>query len=144
MALLQDLVVSNSDLTNQPTFTVNIIPLGSWVPGNPLYTITRSNKVNGGSNPLLNAFVNDDIGWTVTDCSLPGATLTSPGQGAPDINNDSNKINARKGVQMKCMKKFANGTCAGVFTTNSTPPTTIPCSCTFIITNAGQSKVRGN
>lgn len=110
--------------------TITITPQGGWTPGGPSYTHIESGHIKlSGSKAILSQIV-----WTVSGCSM-GAFV---GGGGGNIQATASNV---KMDGMKPMRETDEGSCSGTLK-NPNTGATIPCSCKYKITNAGQSKVK--
>jgi hypothetical protein len=124
-----------------PGFTAEQIEdLSAWK-GKGTLINTLSTKNNAENNTNNKKVCINNIAFTPLNCTLSNATWVS---------GNSNGID---GTTTKCfdivsgkktiLREGDMGTCNGTFTITS-PPFTLPCSCTLIITDAGQDKVSGD
>lgn len=114
-------------------FQVTITAQGGWTPGTPAYTLVLASKASLDNKKILL----DKIEWQVTGCMFSPNTYNNDGQNSLAIIADAQK--------MKCngkpvIRKGNNGICMGSFTPPSGPA--FPCTCTFEITDAGQTKAK--
>jgi hypothetical protein len=73
-------------------------------------------------------------------CTMPGFTHISV-NGPISITASSQKCTAEEGKPI--FLKLDMGNCIGMFASNG-PYASVPCSCTIMIKNAGQTKVKGS
>lgn len=76
--------------------------------------------------------------WLATGCSFSGFNFVT---GVGTLTELSSEVFPSPGMVFGGCKKYAQGSCNGVFTLSSTPFTPYPCSCTLLITDAGQSEI---
>jgi len=115
-------------------FSMTVTPLGAWIPGTPSYTVTKASKAEENNKKILLNI----ISWSMSGCILAGSAFVS---GAGSVSATALKC---KCDSLSVMREQDSGTCNGTFQpSGAPPPPPVPCSCTFIISNAGQNKVKG-
>ena len=118
-------------------YVITITPNGGWTPGPAAghnYIEQKSTKTKMNSKFVLQT----PLAWTANGCTLAGYTHTS---GGGTINATATKSNWEV---LKSIRENDQGTCNGIFTKIPPPPgVTLPCSCTFKISSAGQLKAKG-
>lgn len=117
---------------------ITITPTGAWTPGTPSYTQTPSVKTKA-KGLTLKAILLDKITWTMASCIMIGKHFVSGGSSTP-ITATATKI-TDKHLNKKPLRRTDAGVCAGTFEIGGV---VTPCSCNFVITNAGQTKVKCN
>jgi hypothetical protein len=123
----------SKELAVENSFNVTKTPQGAWTPGTPNWTKVKADKVKANGEKVLTT----TLVWTMSGCTMPAYNFTSGGGSMSPT-----------GSKCKCMgqlplRKGDKGNCSGMFVMISSPFTPLPCSCQFEITNAGQTKVKG-
>ena len=128
--------IANTDLS------ISITPSGAatWTPGTPTYTkISASGTKCSNKSILCNQIIWVMVPASCTQATPPAVHLS----GAGSMAATAGKVKAKAlGTKSAVMRKDDSGTCTGVFTVTGPPPIPQPCSCTFKITDAGQTKVK--
>ncbi len=113
------------------------IPNSAGIGNTDNFTLTKviSTKVNTKNDKGV---LLDQLNWTVKPggCTMPGFTLKS---GSGSLTPTAIKCMAEK---KKIYLKLDKGNCTGSFAPNG-PYASVPCACTIMIIDAGQTKVKG-
>jgi hypothetical protein len=110
---------------------ITITPGGGWVPGIPNYIPHLSTKVKANAKQIIVGV----LPWTMAGCQLPPSVFVS---GGGSIVPTATKT--KEAIFGECpLRKDDMGTCNGSFIFFGFPTN---CTCSFQITNAGQSKVK--
>ncbi len=123
---------------------ITITPTGAatWTPGNPSYTEHSSNKVKAGGGKILLS----RISWTlaVGACTKAGYTHNG-GSTLNPIGPTITKVHETNLPvwQGAPLAKGDKGNCMGVFVNTNPPFDVVNCTCDFEITDAGQTKAKG-
>ena len=124
--------------------TITITPTGAatWTPGNPTYTEHPSNKVKANNKGILLS----RISWTLAAGACTKAGYVHNGGGTLNpIDPTATKVNETNLPvwQGKPLRKDDKGNCMGIFVLIAPPFTVVNCTCDFEITDAGQTKAKG-
>lgn len=114
---------------------ITITAKGAWTPGTPNYTETKSDKVNSNGKKILL----DQITWTMAGCIWAPNAFVS-GQNTMAIQYSGSKCKEIN-KNLYPLRLNDKGECGGQFKPPVGP--NIPCSCDFEITDAGQTKAKG-
>jgi len=132
-------------------FSLEATTLGGWLPGDPNSATDMSVIVDAVADEKADSaeILVDEITWTVIPlaCSFAGHTHVSGSNNPiPSPGFNTGKAIEATAQYTKCEGKLVlregdSGICNGSFTNNSSGAT-VPCQCTFKISDAGQSDVK--
>lgn len=121
---------------------ITITPTGaaSWTPGNPNYTDHPSDKVKADNSKILVS----RISWIMPNCTKAGYTFVSGSTNTP-IGPSIRKCHETNlpGWMGEPLAKGDKGNCLGTFSNPNPPFDVVFCTCDFEISNAGQTKSKG-
>lgn len=127
---------------------ITITPGGGWTPGVPTYTEHPSNKVKAGGKSVLLTRISWNLaagacvmagynhGGGATNNPIPSFPLFPPG--ITKVHETNLPVWMGEPI---C--KGDKGNCLGLFVLIVPPFTVVNCTCTFEVTNGGQSKAKG-